>query len=117
MADQPVVQTARAVRVRRPPRLSDQVATQLLLAILSGRFAPSQPLPPETELARQCGVGRNSIREALRGLEALGVLTRRGGDARFTVSASAASMPSINELAEYTAISRPTKGRVMRKAQ
>jgi DNA-binding FadR family transcriptional regulator len=37
------------------------------------------PLPPEGELARQLGVSRNSVREAIKALESLGVLeTRRG---------------------------------------
>tara|TARA_A100001391_G_scaffold60063_2_gene37477 strand:- start:8313 stop:8993 length:681 start_codon:yes stop_codon:yes gene_type:complete len=37
------------------------------------------PLPPESFLAQQLGVGRNSVREAIKALESLGVLeTRRG---------------------------------------
>ncbi len=36
-------------------------------------------LPPENDLARQLGVSRNSVREAVRSLESLGVIeTRRG---------------------------------------
>ncbi|GAB5429578.1 MAG: FadR/GntR family transcriptional regulator [Devosia indica] len=47
--------------------------------IESNGLKAGDPLPPETFLAQQLGVGRNSVREAIKALESLGILeTRRG---------------------------------------
>jgi len=60
-------------------RTFEEVAVQLQEAILDGRLLRGQRLPPERELAQQFQVSRTSIREALRGLEALGLLSSRRG--------------------------------------
>ena len=44
---------------------------------------PGDALPAETELARQLGVGRNSVREAVKALESLGILEVRRGSGLF----------------------------------
>lgn len=47
--------------------------------LLEGRLHPGDRLPPERELAASLGVGRSSVREALRVLEVMGLLrTARG---------------------------------------
>ncbi|WP_049570280.1 FadR/GntR family transcriptional regulator [Streptomyces sp. SBT349] len=47
--------------------------------IIRQGLRPGQPLKPEAELARLFGVSRNSVREAVKALESIGVLeTRRG---------------------------------------
>ena len=50
------------------------VAERLLALISSEHLAPGDPLPPERELAGLYGVGRSSIREALRMLESKGAI-------------------------------------------
>ncbi|MCK6067463.1 MULTISPECIES: FadR/GntR family transcriptional regulator [Microbacterium] len=45
----------------------------------AGRVAPGDRLAPERELATQLGVGRSSVREALRVLEVLGLLRTATG--------------------------------------
>lgn len=57
-----------------------EVAQQEIKAfILHNNLKPGDALPPETELARQLGISRNSLREAVKALESLGVLEARAG--------------------------------------
>lgn len=61
-------------------RTHEQVMAQIEERILDGRLQAGDRLPNERELATQLGVSRPSLRETLRVLEALGVVTvRRGG--------------------------------------
>ncbi len=53
--------------------LSDQVKDHLLQAILDGRYPPGARIV-ETRVARQLGTSQAPVREALRDLEALGVV-------------------------------------------
>lgn len=55
------------------------VADQLRSSIILSRFLPGQKLPPERHLAAQLGVSRTTVREAVRAVEAEGLVeTRRG---------------------------------------
>jgi DNA-binding FadR family transcriptional regulator len=54
--------------------------------ILSRSLREGERLPPETELARQFGVNRSTVREALRELESRGLLQRRPGSKLMSVS-------------------------------
>jgi DNA-binding GntR family transcriptional regulator len=58
--------------VSRSP-LADQVKERLLEAILSGRYPPDSRII-ETQVARELGTSQAPVREALRGLEALGLV-------------------------------------------
>ena len=60
-------------------RASSPIADQIRAAILSGRLEQGQRLPPERELAEQFGVSRVTVRDALRALEAMGLITVRVG--------------------------------------
>ncbi len=53
--------------------LSDQVEDHLLRAILSGRYPPGSRIV-ESRVARELGVSQAPVREALRDLEALGIV-------------------------------------------
>ncbi|KDE47229.1 MULTISPECIES: GntR family transcriptional regulator [unclassified Geobacillus] len=46
-------------------------------------LAPGDKLPSERELAERLGVGRSSVREALRALEFLGLIETRRGEGRY----------------------------------
>ncbi|MBV6306955.1 FadR family transcriptional regulator [Candidimonas humi] len=59
--------------------VSEQVVTQLLGMVKAGNLKPGDHLPPERELAQSFGVSRPTIREAVRALVVLGVLTTRQG--------------------------------------
>jgi DNA-binding FadR family transcriptional regulator len=52
-----------------PRRLYRQIADQVRGLIHSGEYPPGSRLPPERDLARQLGVSRPSVREALIALE------------------------------------------------
>jgi DNA-binding FadR family transcriptional regulator len=60
--------------VSRVP-LSLEVARRLRAAILDGTFPADTELPTETELAQSFGVGRSTIREAIRVLQAHGLIS------------------------------------------
>ena len=60
-------------------RITHQVQDQLRELILSGAFRPGERLPSERDLMEALGVSRTAIREGLRGLEALGLVTIRHG--------------------------------------
>jgi DNA-binding FadR family transcriptional regulator len=47
--------------------------------LLDGRLGPGDRLPPERELAATLGVGRSSVREALRVLEVMGLIRTATG--------------------------------------
>jgi GntR family transcriptional repressor for pyruvate dehydrogenase complex len=55
-----------------------QVAAQIREAILEGKLEDGTPLPSERDLAAQFGVARTTVREALRALQAEGLLSGGG---------------------------------------
>ncbi|HQU48113.1 MAG TPA: FadR/GntR family transcriptional regulator [Casimicrobiaceae bacterium] len=62
-----------------PRRLYRQIADQIRGLILAGEFSPGSRLPPERDLAKQLGVSRPSVREALIALEVEGLVEVRIG--------------------------------------
>ena len=61
-------------------RTFEEVSNQIKKLIFDGVFKPGDKLLPETELAQQFNVGRQSVREALRILELSGFITiQKGG--------------------------------------
>lgn len=58
----------------------DTIIAVLRERILRGEIAPGDRLPPERELAKNFGTNRTSLREALRALEAQGLVRARQGD-------------------------------------
>jgi len=55
------------------------VVKRIKEALLNGEINPGDFLPPEAELAKNLNVGKSSIREALKMLQALGVVEVRRG--------------------------------------
>jgi DNA-binding FadR family transcriptional regulator len=70
-------------------RLYRQIAEQLRSLIATGEFAPGARLPAERDLAKQLGVSRPSVREALIALEVEGVIDVRTGSGIYVRAADA----------------------------
>ncbi len=60
--------------ISKPPSIPEVVLEEIQRLITEGELRPGDRLPSETELAEQFGVGRSSIREAMRVLHLLGVI-------------------------------------------
>lgn len=65
--------------IERPKLLHHRAQEAIRDYVLSNGLSAGDALPGEMELARQLGVSRNSVREAIRALESLGVLEVRRG--------------------------------------
>jgi DNA-binding FadR family transcriptional regulator len=74
--------------VRREP-LADQAAELLWARIRAGEWPLGAKLPGETTLAPQLGVGRSTVREAIRQLAGKGVLASRQGAGVFVTALEA----------------------------
>jgi GntR family transcriptional regulator, transcriptional repressor for pyruvate dehydrogenase complex len=68
--------------------LSDNIAQQVMALISTDDLKPGQRLPAERELCKYFGVGRSSLREAIRCLAMIGILDVSIGNGTF-VAASA----------------------------
>jgi DNA-binding FadR family transcriptional regulator len=60
-----------------------QIQEEIKSYIIRNRLKPGDPLPSEGELARQLNTGRNSVREAVKSLEGLGIIEARAGSGLF----------------------------------
>jgi GntR family transcriptional regulator, transcriptional repressor for pyruvate dehydrogenase complex len=86
-----------------------KVASVLLERITARAINPGDRLPPEIELARQFGVHRGTVREALRELETNGVLKRERGSklmmvtrpSRGSVTANVSRALSMHEVSYH----------------
>ncbi|MDR6944391.1 FadR/GntR family transcriptional regulator [Mucilaginibacter pocheonensis] len=63
--------------------LAEEVAEQLRAAIADGKYQAGEQLPTEPELMKQFGVGRSSVREAIRILANSGLLRVQQGVGTF----------------------------------
>jgi GntR family transcriptional repressor for pyruvate dehydrogenase complex len=73
-----------------PRRLYRQIAEQIRGLVRSGEYPPGVRLPPERDLARQLGVSRPSVREALIALEVEGLVEVRIGSGIYVRGPTAA---------------------------
>jgi len=78
-----MVQPPRAREGERDVPVKERVVRHIRGLIQKGRLRPGDRLPTERELAAQLGVSRPSVRSALNGLAAMGVLSSRQGAGTF----------------------------------
>ncbi|NOZ50026.1 MAG: FadR family transcriptional regulator [Chloroflexi bacterium] len=62
------------------PALNQAIRDYVKQYILDQGLSAGDPLPSETQLAEELGVGRGSVREAIKALQSLGIIEVRRGD-------------------------------------
>jgi DNA-binding GntR family transcriptional regulator len=87
--------------------LYNQIANRLRAEIALGQHPVGSWLATEAELCRRFGVSRHTVREALRGLDELGLVERRQGAgtrvvARTERSAYVHTLHTLSEIFQYT---------------
>lgn len=70
------------------PQRSEELARAIADLIVERRLPPGAPMPTEISLMNDLGVSRNSIRESIKALQALGIVEIRHGYGTFVGSAS-----------------------------
>ncbi len=78
--------TGFAVAPLHQPQRYERIAERIAADVRAGLLAPGARLPGERALARQLGVGRASVREALAALQNAGVLETRPGAGSFVAA-------------------------------
>jgi GntR family transcriptional repressor for pyruvate dehydrogenase complex len=72
-----------AVRQVRKTKVYHEIVDQIKELITEGRIKPGDRLPPERELAELFKASRNSVRDAIRVLEQMGLIESRQGDGTY----------------------------------
>jgi GntR family transcriptional repressor for pyruvate dehydrogenase complex len=93
----PVADEPAAMPVRRVRKAYEQVNDQLRELIVSGELAPGERLPNETVLAREFGVSRATVREALRILAAQNLIRTTKGAG----GGSYVTLPTVDHISEF----------------
>lgn len=65
--------------------ISNIIVQRITDSLISGELKPGDKLPTEIEFSEQLGVGRNAVREAIKVLEAFGVVEIRRSEGTFIV--------------------------------
>ena len=66
--------------------MTDEAIVWIRDMIVSGELGPGDRIPPEKELSERLGLSRNSLREAVKALDVIGVLDVRRGDGTYVTS-------------------------------
>jgi DNA-binding FadR family transcriptional regulator len=85
--------------------LPDELTDELLTRIIDGRYPAHSALPPEGELAREAGVSRLTIREAVKTLRAKNVVRVERGRGTF-----------VNPADQWTALEALVRASVQRQS-
>jgi GntR family transcriptional repressor for pyruvate dehydrogenase complex len=80
------------VRPVRRTNLSAAIADRIAEKIVGGKMPPGSRLQSERELSDLFGVGRSSIREAIKALESRGLVEGRQGEGRFVRAQNVAGL-------------------------
>lgn len=79
----PAVEKTSLLRPVKKTRVYEDVVAQIQRLIRTKKLSPGDRLPSERELAATLGIGRPSVREALRTLDSMGLIEVRSGQGAF----------------------------------
>jgi GntR family transcriptional regulator, transcriptional repressor for pyruvate dehydrogenase complex len=96
-------------RGRKPPSRLEIVLDHIKQRIAEGILRPGDQLPPENELARELGLSRTPVREAVKVLAAAGILVVRHGRGTFVSDGAQASLGQLLLFEIYLKDSTPQK--------
>lgn len=82
-------------------RVFEHAVEQIRSAIEQGELKPGDKLPTEQELCNKLGVGRSSIREAIRVLEAEGYIEVRRGSGTFIIQSRTSQPEQLNSIVAW----------------
>jgi GntR family transcriptional repressor for pyruvate dehydrogenase complex len=85
------------IRVMNRNSVVSDVVSELLNYLVSNRIGPGDKLPSERALSEHLGLGRSSVREAVKSLHLLGLLDVRQGDGTYLRGTESAVLPQILE--------------------
>ncbi|MEH7532024.1 hypothetical protein COJ92_27665 [Priestia megaterium] len=88
------MKSSRNYKVQTPPKMYQQVITQLVEYIESEQLPEGSKIHTERDLSELLGVSRPSIREGIRGLKLLGYLDSRQGEGTFVSNPPPFLIPS-----------------------
>jgi len=94
------------------PKASDVVAADLRRRILAGRLPAGTPLPNEAALMDEFGLGRGSVREALRLLETEGLISVKRGPQGGAVVAQPDLTSVTRSLASWLSVGQAPLGQL-----
>jgi GntR family transcriptional regulator, transcriptional repressor for pyruvate dehydrogenase complex len=106
------------------PKITDLIIEQIRKTILDGEIKPLEKLPPERELVSRFKASRVAVREALKNLEASGLLVIKPGSGVFVAETDSKTMSdslysilrmqntSLNEVTEARLIFEPLVARL-----
>jgi GntR family transcriptional regulator len=93
-----------------------QISSWLKELIQSGRYQAGEKLPSEVQLSKVCGVNRNTVRQAISELAAIGLLRKEKGTGTFVRNPAPAELrhklqriESTTELMQESGIKQKTK--------
>jgi len=96
---------AKTLHPRQPMQsIPISMAQTLQQHILSGHYPGGSQLPPQRELARQLGISRASLREALSTLQGLGLVVARPGKGMYVTEAPEAAAADAWRFADSHAL-------------
>ncbi len=84
-------------KLTRTPPVHQSIQEVIKAYISNNQLKAGDALPPENDLAKQIGVSRNSVREAIKALESMGILETRHGSGVYVQAFS--FEPLLNNLA------------------
>lgn len=90
------------IQITKPDKTYFQVIAYIMEMIKDGKLSFNSKLPSERELMETLRMGRNSVREALRTLENIGLVESRHGKGNFLVNHMGESLTTVFSVLLFT---------------